>query len=242
VTATAEPSGAADRRTAELAANLAALTVRVEAAARAAARPAGGIAVVAVTKTFPAADIRRLAGLGVADIGENRHQEARAKHAALAGLPVRWHFLGRLQTNKCAAIAGYAGAVHSVDRPEVVGALAAGARRAGRLVDALVQVSVDGDPARGGVPLPGVAGLADAVADTDGLRLAGVMVVAPADWDAGRAFEVAAGAFAATRAAHPGATMFSAGMSGDLEAAVAAGATHLRIGTALMGGRPAHVR
>jgi uncharacterized pyridoxal phosphate-containing UPF0001 family protein len=154
-------------------------------------------------------------------------------------VPVRWHFVGRLQRNKCRSVAGYAAAVHAVDRAELVGALAAGARRAGRPgLDVLVQVSLDGDPARGGALPAGLPALAAAVAAAEPLRLRGVMAVAPQAADPDEAFARLAAVADALRADHPRATAISAGMSGDLEAAIRHGATHLRIGTALLGGRP----
>jgi pyridoxal phosphate enzyme (YggS family) len=233
----------ADRR-ARLAANLAAVRERIVRACAGAARSPAELTLIVVTKTFPASDVRLLAELGVTDVGENRDQEARAKISELAArpAPVRWHFVGRLQTNKCRSVAGYADLVHSADRREVVAALDRGAARAGRRLDTLVQLSLDRHPGRGGAPPAEVPALAGAVAEAAHLRLAGLMVVAPPDEDPHRAFAKAADVAAALRAAHPQATVFSAGMSGDLEAAVAAGATHLRVGTAVLGDRPPLVR
>jgi len=173
----------------------------------------------------------------VPDLGEARDQEARVKARELPG--ARWHFLGRLQRNKAGSVASYAALVHTLDRPELVRALANGVRRAGRgSLDVLVQVSLDGDPARGGAPAGGVVALADAAAGTGLLRPLGVMAVAPLGADPDAAFAALAHAAARLAAAHPAATVVSAGMSADLEAAVRHGATHLRIGTALLGGRP----
>ena len=231
-----EAAGAADPRTAEIAASLAEVRERIAAAARAAGRDPGELTLVAVTKTFPVQDARRLVGLGVTELGEARDQEARVKARELPG--PRWHFVGRLQRNKAGSVASYAAVVHSLDRPELVGALARGAERAGRELDVLVQVSLDGDPGRGGA-LPGdVAALADAAAGTDRLHVRGVMAIAPLEADPDAAFAELAGVAERLRADHPGATVVSAGMSADLEAAVRHGATHLRIGTALLGGRP----
>ena len=191
---------------------------------------------MAVTKTFPVEDARRLVGLGVTELGEARDQEARVKARELVG--PRWHFVGRLQRNKAASVASYAAVVHTVDRPELVAALARGAERAGRELDVLVQVSLDGDPGRGGA-LPGdVGALADAAAGTGRLHVRGVMAIAPLGADPDPAFAALARIAERLRVGHPAATVLSAGMSGDLEAAVRHGATHLRIGTALLGGRP----
>lgn len=224
-------------RAASFADRLAVVEARLVAACAAAGRVRADVTLVAVGKTWPASDLRALAGLGVIDFGENRDQEARRKALELADLGLRWHFVGRLQTNKCRSVASYAHVVHSVDRPELVTALGAGARRAGRDVEALVQVSLDDDPARGGVPAAGVPALADAVAAEEGLRLGGVMAVAPISGDAPSALSRLAEVGATVSASHPGAVAISAGMSADLEAAVAAGSTHVRIGTALFGGR-----
>jgi len=243
-----------DRRRRELAANLARVRARIEAAARVAGRDPAELTLIAVTKTYPASDIALLAELGVTDIGENRDHEAAAKYVELcspsstelcsppsaATAPLRWHFIGQLQRRKCRSVVTYADVVQSVDRPELASALGAAAANAGRVVDALVQVSLD-DPAtvtgRGGVDPAGALLLAERVDATPGLRLAGVMAVAPPGADPGPAFRRLAETSAQVRAAFPGATVVSAGMSGDLESAVENGATHLRVGTALLGRR-----
>ena len=224
-----------DGRAAELADALAGLEQRLDAACVAARRQRADVLLVAVTKTRPASDVRLLQSLGLADMGENRDQEARAKAAEVPD--VRWHFVGGLQTNKARSVATYADVVHSVDRPELVAALSAGAQRADRRLDVLLQVSLDGDPARGGVRVEDVPALAEAAAGAPGLRLAGVMAVAPLGADPDRAFAELAAVRARLLEAHPGATAMSAGMSGDLEQAVARGATHVRVGTALLGAR-----
>ncbi len=227
-------------RSAELAAGLAAVRARIAAAARAAGRDPAGLTLVAVTKTWPVSDALLLRGLGVRDMGENKDADAAEKAAAVSG--VRWHFVGQLQSNKARSVAAYADLVHSLDRPRLARALADGAQRAGRRLDVLVQVSLDGDPGRGGAPLPEVPALVAAVAGLPDLRLAGVMAVAPLGSDPRAAFDTLVAAAYDLQADHPGAVVVSAGMSGDLEAAVAAGATHLRIGTALLGHRAAVLR
>ena len=231
-------------RTAEVAASLAQVQARISAACRSAGRPAEDVTLIAITKTFPASDIRVLSSLGVRDVGENRDQEAAAKAAACAALrdQLTWHFVGQLQTNKVGSVVRYADVIHSVDRPRLVTALGAAARKAGRMLTGLVQVSLDGDPDRGGALEADVAFIADAVAREEGLQLGGVMAVAPQGGDPLAAFRRLAGIAAQVRAAHPAATVISAGMSGDLEAAISAGATHVRVGTALLGGRPGFVR
>ena len=228
-----------DRRE-QLAQSLAAVRRRIAAAAGAAGRDASSITLIVVTKTFPASDVELLAELGITDVGENRHPEAQDKAAEVTA-GVTWHFVGALQTNKARAVARYADMVHSVDRERLVDALSDGANRAGRDIDCLVQVSLDPPDAaagRAGAPPDEVPALAARVAAAEGLTLRGVMAVAPQAADPATAFARLASVAAAVRAAHPAATAVSAGMSDDLEAAVAAGATHVRIGRAILGERP----
>ena len=235
-----------DRR-AQLADSLARLRDRLATACREARRDPAELTLVAVTKTFPASDVRLLAELGVTDVGENRDQEARDKHDACADLALRWHFVGRLQRNKVRSVASYADVVHSVDRPELVAALDQAAAANGRALTALVQVSLDpesgggGAPGRGGAPPSEVPRLADEIAATAGLRLGGLMAVAPLGADADRAFASLAAVAAVVRDRHPDARIVSAGMSGDLEEAIRHGATHVRVGTALLGRREPQV-
>jgi PLP dependent protein len=231
-------------RKAEIAARLDAVRARITAACEAAGRASDEVTLIAVTKTYPVSDIRLLCELGVPDIGENRDQEAAPKAAECAslGVPVTWHFVGQLQTNKVASVVSYATVVHSVDRLRLVSALGSRARQAGRVVTCLVQVSLDDDPERGGAFGPQVAAVADAIAEQNGLVLGGVMAVAPLDMAAGSAFSDLRRVADAVQSAHPDAVMISAGMSADLEQAIEAGATHVRVGTALLGGRRAFVR
>jgi hypothetical protein len=197
---------------------------------------------IAVTKTFPASDVRLLAELGVTDIAENRDQEAAPKAAACADLPLTWHFVGQLQTNKARSVATYADVVHSVDRARVVTALSKAAAQLSRQVRCLVQVALDDNPSRGGARPAEVPALAAQIVGAEGLELGGVMAVAPLGENAARAFASLGDVAAALRAEYPFATIVSAGMSGDLEQAIAYGATHVRVGTALLGGRRAIVR
>jgi PLP dependent protein len=211
-------------------------------ACEAAGRDASELTLIAVTKTRPASDVRLLSELGVADVGENRDAEAAPKAAECAGLNLTWHFVGQLQTNKAASVVRYASVVHSVDRLRLVRALGRAARGAERVVECLVEVSLDGDPARGGAAAGDVPALAEALAAEEGLVLGGVMAIAPLSMAPADAFARLLASAAAVRAVRAGATVISAGMSGDLEAAVEAGATHLRIGTALLGDRGPRVR
>ncbi|WGX94651.1 YggS family pyridoxal phosphate-dependent enzyme [Nocardioides sp. L-11A] len=227
-------------RAAELRTRLAAVRERIARAATDVGRPGDEVALVVVTKFFPAADVRLLAGLGVTDVGENRHQEAEAKAAECADLGLRWHFIGGLQSNKAAAVARYADVVESVDRAALVPRLARGAADAGRVVDVLLQVSLDppGRDHRAGADPATLPALADEVARTPELRLRGLMAVAPLDDDPALAFARLAGIRADFLSRHPDATVLSAGMSGDLEAAITVGATHVRVGSAVLGSRP----
>jgi PLP dependent protein len=227
-------------RRAELEAGLATVRGRIESACAAAGRSSEEVTLVVVTKFFPASDVRLLADLGVRHVGENRHQEAVEKAAECADLDVRWHFIGGLQSNKAAAVAAYADVVHSVDRPKLVGGLSRGALERGRDLDCLVQVSLDppGASGRSGCDAADVPALAERIGAADGLRLRGVMGVAPLGGDAGQAFERLAEVASVVRQQAPEATWVSAGMSADLEQAVQHGATHLRIGSAVLGPRP----
>jgi PLP dependent protein len=230
------------RRADQLAVNLSAVRERITAAAMASGRAPDVVTLVVITKNWPASDVRELARLGVRDVGENRDQEARDKAAECADLGLRWHFVGQLQTNKARSVASYADVVHSVDRPKLVEALGAGVRGARVSLGCLIQVSLDGDTARGGALARDVPALAQQIAATVGLELRGVMGVAPLGQPANAAFArfaTLAAISAELRREHPQAWWISAGMSGDLEAAIASGATHVRVGSAILGARPA---
>jgi pyridoxal phosphate enzyme (YggS family) len=227
--------------------NLRAVRERIAAAARSAGRDPSSVALLAVSKTWPAGDVRALVALGQRDFGENRAQELIAKAAELEELPglsgrsLRWHFVGQLQRNKAAAVARLGAVVHTVDRQSLARVLDR-AGQDGDPVDVLVQVDLGGAAgeltARGGAVPADVPALADLVAGCAGLRLRGLMAVAPRDEDPGPAFERLAVLAGRVRADHPEAVEISAGMSGDLEVAIAAGATMVRVGTALFGARP----
>ncbi|MEV0105410.1 YggS family pyridoxal phosphate-dependent enzyme [Nocardia sp. NPDC050799] len=233
-----------DSRTAELADNLARLLARIDAACVAAGRDPGEVRLLPVTKYFPASDIAALYRLGRRDFGENRPQEAGAKAAELDDPGMRWHLIGRLQRNKARQVVRWAHAVHSVDSERLATALAtatAAALDAGERntpLEVLIQVSLDADPARGGVDPAALPALADRIADATELRLAGIMAIPPRAVDPDAEFARLAELHARLRAGHPGATELSAGMSDDLERAIAHGSTCVRVGTALMGARP----
>ena len=235
-----------DARSDELAAHLDRVRARVEAACVAAGREPSTVTLIVVSKTWPADDVRRLAGLGVRDFGENRDQEAAPKAAATSDLDLRWHFVGQLQTNKAASVARYADLVHSVDRESLVAALERGATKAARRLGCLIEVDLtDGATGRGGASPADVSGLAQLIADSDHLDLRGVMGVAPLAGESQdqrevsmRAFQRLADVSGRLREEYPDADLVSAGMSEDLEEAVRAGATHLRVGSAVLGTRP----
>lgn len=234
-------------RAADLAHRLAAVRERIATACRAAGRDPAEVALLAVTKTVPAADVAVLLDLGLTAFGENRVQEAGAKVAEVARLrpdaAPRWHLVGGLQRNKARSAAGWADRVESLDSPRLADALDHAVRRlldtGGRAatLPVLVQYSVDGDPHRGGVPRDELLPLAEHVTGCAGLQLAGLMAVAPLGADPHAAFADVAAAAAALRAAFPQARTLSAGMSGDLEVAIGHGSDVVRVGTALVGER-----
>ncbi|KSU54365.1 YggS family pyridoxal phosphate-dependent enzyme [Microbacterium enclense] len=221
-----------------LADRLAAVDERIRDAARVAHRDVADITRIVVTKFHPAALVAELHALGVRDVGENRQQELTAKRAELAGIPdLTWHFIGQAQTNKARAVRAAADAVHSVDRARIADALDAADGAAP--LDVLLQVNLTDDTGRGGVTPEGVEELAAHVAGRPSLRLRGVMAVAPLDEEPARAFERLRACADAVRAVVPDARWISAGMTGDFPEAIAMGATHLRIGSAITGPRPA---
>lgn len=233
-------------RKAQLAENLALVEERIVSACVAAGREREEVTLIVVTKTYPASDVRILHELGVRHVAENRDQDAAPKAAECADLSLTWHFVGQLQTNKVRSVASYADVVQSVDRTRLVTALSAAAVREGRELGCLIQVALDAESGergdRGGVAPDGIEELAAAVDSAPGLRLGGLMTVAPlAGPYAGRqraAFDRLMEFSSRLRGNHPAANMVSAGMSADLEDAVAAGATHVRVGTAVLGVRP----
>lgn len=246
-----EPVDRTDDRRAELVQGLGQVRARIAEACRAADRPVSDVTLVVVTKTYPAADVTLLASLGVRDVGEAREQELKEKRSVLdpvsgpddrpaeaAAGPLRWHLLGRLQRNKARSVGRLADVVHSVDDPRLVVPLARGAEDVGRVLGCFVQVSLDGDPHRGGVAAEQLLPLCDEVAGAPALRLLGVMAVAPVGARPDEAFARLQALAADVAQRHPAATAVSAGMSGDLEHAVAHGATHLRVGAAVLGDRP----
>lgn len=217
-----------------LAERFATVTQGIDEACRLAGRSIDEITTVVVTKFHPVSLIEQLAALGVTDVGENRHQDAAPKAAALAALPLTWHFVGQLQSNKARAVTEYARIIHSVDRPSLVSALA----RVERPIDVFLEVNLTSDSGRGGVEPDEVLRLAERVLDVSTLTLRGVMAVAPLDEPARSAFARLRSISDELRTLAVDAVEISAGMSGDYADAIAEGATHLRIGAAITGKRP----
>lgn len=234
-------------RRAELAEALRRVRVRIDEACAAAGRHPSSVRMLAVTKTFPATDVAHLIDLGLTEFAENRDQEASTKTAELAGLcpirTVRWHMVGTVQRNKARSIVRWAAEVQSVDSLRLADALARASDAAigdgGRAVplDVLLQVSLDGDPNRGGCAIPRVPELAERVTHSSGLRFRGLMAIAPLDIEPEKAFAQLAEVAGHLRGDHPDAAELSAGMSDDLESAIAHGSTCVRVGTALLGRR-----
>ncbi len=216
----------------ELGDRLAAVDGAIADAVRDAGRDPAEVTRVVVTKFHPASLVRELAALGVTDVGENRHQEAQAKAAELADLGLAWHFVGQLQRNKARQVRGYASAGHSVDRAALADALA-GAER----LDVFLELNLTDDPGRGGVAPADAEALAEHVMAVPGLRLRGVMAVAPLGAEPRAAFAGVRAVSERIRSIAPGADAISAGMSADFRDAILEGATHLRIGTAITGKR-----
>jgi len=213
---------------------------KIAAALTSSGRDADDATLIVVTKFHPAELVRALVRLGVHDVGENKHQEAAAKQLECRELDVMWHFIGQLQSNKAAAVRRYANAVHSVDRPSLVSAL----ERAGEnepetgTLECFLQINLTDDPSRGGAAWADIPSMAELLLEARTLSFAGVMAVAPLDADPRAAFDRVAQASELVQTIAPDARAISAGMSHDFEAAIAAGATHLRIGTQITGKRP----
>ncbi len=213
-----------------------AVTSQISDAARDAGRAPGDITTIVVTKFHPAELVRELSALGVRNFGESRHQEAQPKIAELADLDAVWHFVGQVQSKKAKLIRGYVDVVHSVDRASLIDALAGD--EAALPLDVFIQVNLTDDPDRGGASPSEIAAIADRVVAAPGLRLRGLMAVAPLRVDVRREFAGVRELSERLRSAHPEASALSMGMSGDFREAIAEGATHLRIGTAITGNRP----
>ncbi|MBL8862599.1 MAG: YggS family pyridoxal phosphate-dependent enzyme [Planctomycetes bacterium] len=237
------PSSTPPMPTARLAANLEAVRARMRAAAERAGRDPGGVRLVAVTKSVPAAVAAALARLGVSDLGESRADVLEAKALALeqAGLAPRWHFVGHLQRNKARVPARIAALVHSVDSPRLLAALDRLASEAGRVLDVLAQVKLADEPAKSGLEPRELADFLERARALPGVRVVGLMTMAPLADDDGRTraravFARAAALVREHRGAFAGEPQLSMGMSGDFELAIEEGATLVRVGSSLFDG------
>lgn len=205
----------------------------VAAAAVSAGRSPEEITTIVVTKFHPSSLVRELAQAGVKHVGENRHQEAVAKHAELEDLPLTWHFVGQLQSNKAKAVAQYCSVIHSVDRSSLVKSLS----QVEKNLEVFLEVNLTEVPGRGGVEPGEMMALADSVLSSENLVLQGLMAVAPVGVDPGIAFDRVVVLAQELQSLAPGAKNLSLGMSGDFVEAISRGATHLRIGSAITGKR-----
>jgi len=207
---------------------------QVAAAARQAGRSPEDITTIVVTKFHPASLVRELAEAGVKNVAENRHQEAVAKHQELLDTDLTWHFVGQLQSNKAKAVAQYCSVIHSVDRVSLVSPLS----QVERDIDIFLEINLTDVAGRGGVEPSDLLALAERVLAEDNLRLRGVMAVAPLGEPPREAFDRVLVLHERLRTIAPEARDLSLGMSGDFVEAIAVGATHLRVGSAITGKRP----
>jgi len=216
----------------EIAGNLAKVQSQIEAAAKAAHRSGDEITLIAVTKTFPISDVHILASLNIDHYGENRDGDAAPKAAAVPGT---WHFQGQIQSNKLKSIASWANVIHSLDEIRHIQALD---KVTADRIGVFLQVSLDGAQGRGGAQPSDLSELADAVMGSAHLDLMGLMAVAPLDVSSDEAFEKLATIYSDFKGAYPEAKYLSAGMSNDFESAIIHGATHIRVGSSILGSRP----
>lgn len=213
--------------------------VRVDAACERAGRAPSDVTIIAVSKTHPATAVREAAAAGATDFGENYAQELVSKRAELTDLAIRWHFIGRLQRNKAKFVAGQVALVHAVDTVELAAELG---KRSAAVQPVLLAVNAADEETKGGVTAEDAAKLARAIVAVPNIRLDGLMTMPPPSEDP----EASRPYFERLRALRDGLTgelgqplpVLSMGMSGDFEVAIACGATHVRIGTAIFGARP----
>ena len=220
-----------------LAKSLADVRSRVELAAQKAARNPEEITLIAVTKTYPVSDVIALRDLGQVNFGENRTEEGAEKSLAIPGI---WHFQGQVQSRKLREIAAWADVVHSLDQVSHIEKLDRICSEVSKEISVFIQLSLDGAPDRGGVLEEGLAQLAEAVASSQSLKLLGLMCVPPVEYEHEAAFAEIAQIHQRFTAIFPDAISLSAGMSSDFEIAVSYGATHLRVGSEILGSRTYH--
>ena len=216
----------------EIASNLTGVLDRVKGATQSCGRKYEEITLIAVTKTFPISDVHILASLDVHHYGENRDSDAAPKAAAVPGT---WHFQGQIQSNKLKSIASWANVIHSLDEIRHIQALD---KVAIHRIGVFLQVSLDGAQGRGGAATADLSALADSVLNSTHLDLMGLMAVAPLEESSDQAFEKLATIHDGFKAAYPMASSLSAGMSNDFESAITHGATHIRVGSSILGSRP----
>ena len=227
-------------RLSEIQSNLERIQTRTKNACSAAGRDISEITLIAVTKTYPAGDVDLLQQLGIENVGENRDQEASSKKSAVKNV-FKWHFIGQMQSNKAKSVVNYADLIHSVDRWSLAKEIQKSAQGLNKVQQVLIQVDLDQsgpDPTRGGIWPAGLSELAASISQASHLELKGLMSVAPLGEKSERAFARLKEIRTSFLKEHPQAQILSAGMSDDLEAAILHGATHLRIGSALLGERP----
>ena len=224
-------------RAQEIAAALTSVEDRITKAAETAGRNRSELTLIAVTKTYPASDVQILADLGVSNFGENRSDEGLEKSAAIAAT---WHFQGQVQGRKLKDIASWATYIHSIDSADHIRKLSRICAEMDRKISIFLQLSLDGAPDRGGVLADQLGQLADQVGADPNLHLAGLMCVPPVEYGFDRAFGEIAKVHSAFKAGYPEAVGLSAGMSSDFEVAIAYGATHLRVGSEILGSRAYH--
>jgi pyridoxal phosphate enzyme (YggS family) len=220
-------------RKVEIARNLQEVRDRISAAAKSVNRDPAEIKLIVVTKTFPISDIEILRELGESNFGENRDQEAAPKAESISAT---WHFQGQIQSNKIKSICEWADVVHSISSEKEILKFAQSPRKH----QVFLQVSLDGQEGRGGASRAGLAELANLVNESNNLDLLGLMAVAPLGTEPVKAFADLAQINQGFVDQFPNSKYLSAGMSGDFEAAIKYGATHIRVGSSILGSRSPH--
>jgi pyridoxal phosphate enzyme (YggS family) len=237
---TAEHLDLREMRKLELAANLNGVRCLIESAAKDAGRDPSEVTLIGVTKNYPTIDAVLLVELGLRDLGENRAQEGAKKAKESAGLiegRINWHFIGQLQRNKVRSVLAFADSIHSVDRLSLVETLKVEIARSGNSPRVLIQINLNPELRdRGGANSADLLSLADTIV-ANGVLLGGVMSVVPIGMEPERAFAEIALMHTDLLRHHPTAYWRSTGMSGDFESAIRAGATHVRIGSSILGSR-----
>jgi len=210
---------------------------QITSAALGAGRSVDEITLIAVTKTYPVSDVEILHSLGQRNFGENRSEEGAEKSVQVNGT---WHYQGQVQSRKLREITGWATFIHSIDSPDHALKLSRICAESGKVISIFLQLSLDGAPDRGGVMASEIFTLAEKVSNLPNIKLAGLMCVPPVSYEHQRAFSEIAQIHQSFVSTFPQAKLLSAGMSSDFEVAIAHGATHLRIGSQILGSRTYH--